>query len=286
MSTVNDQINLENALNKLKSLRESEIGIGIVQVIAYGPLAIPALRALLLERESSGLFQVRCRAIDALSAFKAYDVLIEFLNDERAAPDPVERLGDDAVINYAAWAVARSRGENVFALLLRLAKRSCLSGVIGALGTFGRIEAVPALIAALEEDGSRGVAQYMLRRMGQAAYAELLATATHRLPSPDRESVSSLRRRRSSLMLLIDLGLSPGSWPQIRNSMFDDDAAIAVLASKLCLLYAPGERQEAIGRLMSLLPSADWLLRAEIERCLGVAAPSAARSLPAPKTLH
>jgi HEAT repeat protein len=275
---------IERAIAKLKSLRESEFGV--VEVVAYGNAAIPALRALLVAREPSGLFEARCRAVDALSALKAYDVLIEFLSTERPGNDPVERLGDDAVVNYAAWAVARTRDERVFALLLRLAQRPVLSGVIGALGTFGRSEAVPTLIAALEEDGSRNVAQHMLRRMGQSARGALVASANRKSPSPDRESVSSIRRRRSSLMLLVDVELSPESWPQIRGLMYDDDAAIVVLACKLCLLCAPAERPDAINRLVRLMPSADWMLRMEIEGCLGATDQPTAYSSSAHKTLH
>ena len=61
------------------------------------------------------------------------DVLIQYLSVEHARVDPVERLGDDAVINYAAWSLARTREERVFALLLRLAQRPSLSSVIGKL---------------------------------------------------------------------------------------------------------------------------------------------------------
>jgi HEAT repeat protein len=275
---------IERAIDKLKSF--SEAGDGIVEVVACGSAAIPALRSLLFKREPSGLFQARHRVVDALAALKAYDVLIEFLSAERAAGDPVERLGDDAVINYAAWAVARTREERAFVVLLRLAQRPCLSGVIGALGTFGRIEAVPALVAALEEDGSRNVAQYMLRRMSQDARAVLLVSANRKLPSPNEESVSSLRRRRTSLTLLAHIGLSPETWPQIRGLMLDDDAAVVVLACKLCLQYAPAERQNAIRHLTRLLPSADWILRTEIERCLDGTVPPASPPSSVRKTLH
>jgi len=275
---------IERAIGKLKSF--SEAGDGIVEAVACGSAAIPALRALLFERDPSGFFQVRHRVVDVLAALKAHDILIAFLSADRVARDPVERLGDDAVINHAAWAVARTRDERAFAVLLRLAQRPCLSGVIGALGTFGRIEALPALVAALEEDGSRNIAQYMLRRMGQDALPALLVSANCRLPSPHRESVSSLRRRRTSLTLLAHIGLSPDSWPQIRGLMLDNDAAIVVRTCKLCLLYAPGERLNAIGHLTTLLPSADWMLRTEIERCLGGIMPPASRPPPTRKTLH
>ncbi len=265
---------IQRAISKLESLRDS--GMGIVEVVAYGSAALPALKSLLCRREPSGLFDARCRAVDALAALKAYDVLIQYLSVEHARVDPVERLGDDAVINYAAWSLARTREERVFALLLRLAQRPSLSGVIGALGTFGRREAIPALVNALEEDVSRNVAEFMLRRQGPDALAALVASAQRSSPSPDRESESSRRRRRSSLMLLAAIGMAPGAWPQLRALIWDDDLKIAVLACKLWLSHGPaGERREAIDRLGALLPSMDWILRQEAENILAAAGPQA-----------
>jgi hypothetical protein len=47
------------------------------------------------------------------------------------------------------------------------------------------------------------------------------------------------------------------------------DAKIAVLVCKICLMCAPErERREAVYRLISLLPSADFVLELAIEQCL------------------
>jgi hypothetical protein len=278
------QDSIDRAVDKLKST--SRCNAGLVEVMAYGRSAVPALRALLFAREPSGLFETRCRAVDALAAIKAYDILVEYLNARQAATDPVERLGNDAVVNYAAWAVARTREDSVFTLLLQLAQKPSLSGVIGALGTFGRHEAIPALINALEEDGSRNVAEFMLCRLGSAGYEELLQSAQRSLPSQERESESSRRRRRSSLSLLTRIGLRTDAWLRVRSLMADRDIKIAVLACKLCLLYAPpNEALVAIDRLMALLPSADWLLREEIESILAGAESRAVRG-PSQKVFH
>jgi hypothetical protein len=263
----NNQDSLDNIVDKLKSTRDCDDGL--VEILAYGRSAIPALRTLLFAREPSGLFEARCRAVDALAAVKAYDVLVDYLNAHQAAADPVECLGDDAVINYTAWAVARTREESVFTLLLKLAQRPALSGVIGALGAFGRIEAIPTLINALEEDGSRNVVEFMLLRLGPAGYEELLQSAQRLLPSQEHENESSRRRRRSSLSLLTKIGLRTDGWLQVRSLIADNDIKIAVLACKLWLSYAPPNKAaEAIDRLVALLPFADWLLREEIEGIL------------------
>jgi len=221
---------VERAVAELKSFRNGDLGV--VHVIACGKKAIPALRTMLFERERSGLYQARCRAVEALAALGAHDVLIEFLEADRTIVDPVERVGEDAVINAAALALANLREQHVFEMLLRLAQRPALTGVIGSLGAFGRVEAIPALIDALEEDASRPTAEAALRRLGRPARAALLRAASAQVPSGERESGSSARRRRSALGLLAEIGVPRDAWPSLRPLMRDNDAKIAALACK------------------------------------------------------
>jgi hypothetical protein len=98
---------LRAAIDKLRSLHDGDRGV--IEIAACGRRAIPALRALLFERGPSGLYEPRCLAVKALGALEAYDVLIEYLNAPRAIVDPIERVGEDAVLNAAARA-ARGGG--------------------------------------------------------------------------------------------------------------------------------------------------------------------------------
>jgi hypothetical protein len=224
---------------------------------------------MLLQREPSGLYQARRRAVQALAALGAHDVLIEFLELDCKIADPIERVGEDAVINAAALALAKGRDEHVFELLLQLANRPCLTGVIGALGSYRRADALPALINALEEDASRFMAEAALRKLGELARAALLYTVDHKLPSREQESESSARRRRSALRLLADMGVPLKVWPFLRPLMHDNDAKIAVLACIICLKWAPVvERIEAARSLIAFLAHEDWMLREEIEAAL------------------
>ncbi|MGO9234689.1 MAG: hypothetical protein ACLP4V_11645 [Methylocella sp.] len=68
---------VQHAIGKLKSLYGGYRGL--IEVVTCGNTAIPALRALLFEREPSGLYQSRCLAVRALSALKAYDMLVDYL---------------------------------------------------------------------------------------------------------------------------------------------------------------------------------------------------------------
>jgi HEAT repeat protein len=144
---------VRRAIDKLKLLHAGDLGVD--EVAACGKRAIPALHQLLFEREPSGLYQVRRRAVEALVALGAYDVLMDFLRVPRDADDPVERLGDEAVTNAVALALTNMREEHVFQLLLTVAKRRQLAGVIAALGSYRRPEAIPELIEALAADDCR-----------------------------------------------------------------------------------------------------------------------------------
>jgi hypothetical protein len=257
-----------NEHSHLKSLRDDS-DLGVVEVAACGEAAIPALRDMLFQREPSGLFQPRCRAVEALAALKAYHVLIEYLNASQIAADSVERLGDDAVVNAAALAVTKARDQCVFPLLLELAKRPSLTGVVSALGSFCRVEAIPLLIATLEDDASRPAAVAALKKVDLAARPALIASAKLRSPSQEHESVSSLRRRRSVLELLNEIGILRKTWPELRCLMSDADPKISMLACKLGLARANGdERRDIIRRLIGLCVDADWMLRDEIEDCV------------------
>lgn len=143
---------VERAIAKLKSFHDGDSGV--VETIGCGDRAVPALREMIFERKPSGLYQARCRAVAALAALGAHDVLIDFLRSERPIADPVEQLGEDAVINATALVLAERRvrrDRRVFELLVRLARRPCLTGVIFALGTFRQAKAIPLLVEALSE---------------------------------------------------------------------------------------------------------------------------------------
>ena len=137
------------SFGKLSSLRDGDLGAN--DVVAYGKVAIPALKKILFKQERSGLYHMRCHAAKALALLGAMDVLTDFLGTQRVITDAVERLGEDAVINAVTRLMQNVRDPCVFAILLRLGHHAHLTGVIGALGASGRPEAIPAIIAALEE---------------------------------------------------------------------------------------------------------------------------------------
>ncbi len=265
MSVSRDRLGL--AIEALRSLHDGDRGI--VEVIAHGQEAIPLLRDMLFEREPSGLFETRRRAVEALASLGAHDVLIEFLESSPDIADPVEKLGEDAVINAAARALRNLREPRVFQLLLSLVKRRALAGVVAALSGFDRPETIPYLIDALAEDESRPEAEAALREMASLAHDALIVAALQDPTRRERESESRLRQRRSALALLAQTGVRPSEWLVLRDLMKDQDPKVMVLACQLCLACAPQvERREAIVRLRRLLPNADLPFRLDIEQCL------------------
>jgi HEAT repeat protein len=258
---------IQRAVGKMKSLHDGDDAI--IDVVACGDRAIPSLRTLLFDREPSGLFQVRVRAVDALAKLDAHEVLIEYLSTPHDVVDPIERLGEDAVINATARALAHRGEPRAFELLLQLARRPCLTGVIFALGTFRHAKTIPLLIEALSEDVSRLTAEAALKRIGAAARPALIEAVSRRSDVHDHESESRLRQRRSALRLLAEMGVSQRAWLAVRRLMHDDDTQIAALACEIGLASgSASDKREAVLRLIRLSAKTDWTLRDEIERHL------------------
>jgi hypothetical protein len=256
---------LATALARLLSLRDGDRGVA--EAASHGADAIPALRAVLFEREPSGLFETRRRAVEALALIGAHDVLIEFLESQHEAADPVERLGDDAIVNAAARALSGVGWPRVFHLLMSLAEKRSWPGVVAALGAFRRAESIPYLVAALAEDESRPSAEAALLALGAAACDALVAAARRR--PFDLDSESRLRQRRSALALLLQIGVKPHEWPRLREVMQDRDPKAEQLACRICLACAPeSERREAIARLKRLMLTASMTERMDIQRSL------------------
>jgi hypothetical protein len=242
---------------------------GAMALMLAGRSAIPALQSFLLKRERSGIYQPRCWAVDVLAALQAYDVLAAYLREEHGARDPVERAGNEAVVNAAARALSRTGQDWVFDLLLALARRHPSQGVIEALGAFDRSKAVPFLIDALAEDDCRIIAEGCLRRVADVALPALVEAALRRRPSAANESETSLRQRRSALGLLGGMALSEMTVAAMRSLMEDPDTRIAVLACGLCVQNGTtSDKDAAKARLRQLLRDADWMRAREIEHFL------------------
>ncbi|MBN8985100.1 MAG: hypothetical protein J0H32_11685 [Rhizobiales bacterium] len=251
-------------MERFRSLNDGDAAL--VEVVGLGSDAIPSLRRLLFARETSGLFQSRCRAVEAIASLKAFPVLADFLRSHRDSDDPVERLGDDAVKSAAWRALARLHEPWIYDLLLEHARHRPLLGILAGLGAFLRTESIPIFVEALGEDHLRLTAHGVLRAFGGAAWPALIAAALD--PGQDQlgESESHLRKRRSALILLLESKLSRKSWPSLRTLINDHDLQVALLACELCLeIGGARDRAQLCDRLVNLRRDADWSARARLD---------------------
>lgn len=255
---------IHDAIARLRALHEGDLAV--LDLEDCGQAAVEPLREFLFARDPSGIFHPRLQAVEALAALGAKDVLLDFLANARNVTDPVEQAGEDAVTNAVARALIRWPDDHVFSLLLEAACRKLLAGVVDALGEYRREEAVPIFATALGDDFCRPAAENAFRKMGASACPYLLQLVGHRTPSPDAESESSRRLRRSALRLLAELYQSEYLPEIMRSLVADADPQVALLACSICLpRVSPAEREKVVVRLIDLLDSSDWLIHTEVE---------------------
>jgi HEAT repeat protein len=257
----------EDLVQKLNSLQN--LDRVAAQLMACGAAAIPPVTRFLLFGKPGVVYLPRRAAVEILGALGAKDPLIEYLTRKKSIPDPAVQMAEEAVENAAARELARWRTQDILDILMRFALPGSRSGVVEALGQFGCPEALPYFVRALEDDFCRTAAEEAIRALGRSAEIALIAAARTQLPSSDEERPSSRRRRAAALELLAELRPSPESWPLLRALLEDGDAGIATAAARIAAMLGSHEdRVTAVDRLLSVLPAADWFLRAGIQDCL------------------
>ena len=177
---------------------------------------------------------------------------------------PVERAGEDAVINAAARALAGARTpwtSSFYSISSSGASFQASSKVRlpssgprpyrCSLRLLRKTTAGP-----LPKRRCGGLA-------GPPSRPSFGALLLHR---PIFESETRHRQRRSALRLLVEMGVSPGAWDIVRRLINDPDFRIATLACKLGLIcdHAANKRH-SVERLVRLLEDADGCKRIKIE---------------------
>jgi len=250
--------------------------LAALRLVACGDAAVEVLREYLLAGRITSLYQSRCWAVEALAALGARDVLLAYLKQERPVSDPVLRLSEDAVESAAARALVAWPSDEVFSVLLERARARLLPGLVEALGAFQRVEAVPVLVRALEDDVCRRAAEDALRTAAPGAVPVLIRAALSPQPEAGDESPSSLLRRRSATTLLAGGHVDAGEWPRLRPLVLETDRALVVAAARLAARLAPPhDRRLAASRLTEIAGDAGWPLSADIEDVLAELGPDA-----------
>lgn len=251
-------------LNSLVDGHQASMELG-----GFGAAAIEPLKHFLFEGEPSGIFQPRQWAVEALGNLGAKDILLEYLRHDNPIPDPVVRLGEDAVRNTAARLVAQWKTDDVFDLLVGLARTRTLPGVITALGSFHRKEALPILERALEDDVARPAAEEALTGFGGDEIETLVSSLHRRRMIEDEEVPSSLRRRRSAAELVSCSRIEPVWWPTLRFLIGEKDPELVIHGARIATLLATDdEKPTVVASVLRVLPEAPWYVRDEAAHCL------------------
>ncbi|MFT3976608.1 MAG: hypothetical protein QM688_05775 [Sphingomonas bacterium] len=264
-----DSERAEAVVARLRSLHDGEKAFE--DVLALGPAARAPLRRLLMEREPSGIWQPRALAARALGAIRhANDILLDYLHHPRFPADPVEFAGEEAVVNAAAEALARNRYGPAFETLRMIVSvRPHLIGAVHALAAYGRVEAIPELVTALGDDGSRHAAEAGLRRFGARARVPLVERLEELSKAKDAAFNTNIRHRHAILGMLTELGLPRDARSRVIMLMNDPDDRLAVAACGVAVVHGPPAlRRRALERLDDLAAHVDLRLRIEIDGIL------------------
>lgn len=171
--------------------------------------------------------------------------------------------------NSAARALAAWRSDDVYQALQMVLQQKELVGTIEALSKFSRPEAVPELVADLEDDFCRSSAEDALRKLGALAHAALVDAARTPDPSGNRERPASQHRRGRALRLLENLQLTASDWQQVAALLYDPDPEISSRTGAIALKVGDRRsKEQAAKRLVDVLSTPDWLLRGEIQTWL------------------
>jgi hypothetical protein len=271
-----DSERIHRLIVKLVSLVGSEETTS--QLVPYGDRAVKALKEYLLKGKPGSVYQPRQRAVFALAALGARDVLIEYLRMPQEIADPVVRFAEEAVQSSAARELVRWKDEETFRFLMEFSIKKRLTGALEALSEFQRPESAPVFIAAIEDDYYRPAGEKGLRKLGDAAKPYLIRAAL--TPSIDEgdELLRSVQRRQTALSLLVDTHITKEDWQILRVILSDKHPEIVAGIGTLSAQVAPKkDRERAARQIISVYPAADyWWTIMELETCLMRLQPEAA----------
>ncbi len=237
---------IERLVSLLDSMVEGESAVE--QLIARGQPSVPYLERFLLSSPPRSLALPRCRAVRALGELGAYPVLIAYFRCYTRPDDAAVLFAEDAVRSAAAEELLHCRGEVVFPVLLDAVRQRATGGLVRSLGEFRRAEAIPAFFELLEDDLCREDAKEALRKSAAAAHAFAVFLLRGQTAVPFAGPGAS-RRRRATLQLLAEWGVSAAEWPELRGFLWDDDMDCVIAAARVGMRLGESH-QEAIAEAL------------------------------------
>jgi len=257
---------MESLISDLESLVDGEAAAE--RLSAAGPAAIPWLECFLLSGPARTVALPRCRAVHALGELGAQGTLLAYFGQHRHPEDAAVRLAEDAVRSAVAEELAKLKCDEVYEALLDAARDRVTGGLIRALSEFRRAKSIPVLFSALDDDLCREEARAALRAMPTEtrSFASLLLRGTH----PDSlRFVSSLRKRRSVLQLLRELGADAEDWPSLREYLQDPDSdSVIAVAGMGFALGRTEDYPHIIDELFRISSHLNWVQEDDVMRML------------------
>jgi hypothetical protein len=252
---------IERLIGALDSLVDGEGAMD--QLIAAGPRAAPFLERFLVESPPRSLSLPRCRAVRALGALYAFSSLIKYLRECERPSDSVVLFAEDAVRSAAGRELMRYENPATFQVLCDAVKQRATSGLVEALAQYRWPESVPVLFELLEDDFCREDAKAGLRLVPEAAkaYAILLLRGSTPLAI---DGPSASRRRRASLQLLVEFGITMNEWLDLRKFLWDEDRDCVVSTATLGMSCArPAERAVIAAVVIEASEKMNWAQETE-----------------------
>jgi hypothetical protein len=217
-------------IDGLDSLRDGEQALDML--IACGKRVVPRLADFLLNGPPRTISLPRCRAVHALGELGACSTLMSYFRRYARPQDAATLFAEDAVRSAAARELARYPSAEVFRVLLDAAWQRVTGGLVLALNEFHRPESVPLLFEILEDDLCREDAMTSLRRMPEAV-RQFGILSVRGSSSVTLEGASAVRRRRATLQLLSEVGVTCNDWSDLRRFLSVNDPATVLAAGKI-----------------------------------------------------
>ncbi len=233
------------------------------QLISLGQRVIPFVERFLVASRPRSISVPRCRAVRILGALGAYSSLLHYLQENVRPGDAAVLFAEDAVRSAAARELMRYESPATFRVLLDAAEHRPTSGLVQALSQYCWPESVPLLFNLLEDDLCREDAKEGLRKVPEAAraYAILLLRGLTHLSI---HGSNASRRKRATLQLLVEFGISMNEWPDLRGFLQDEDRDAVIAAATLGLQFAPSaERLAIITALIESSVDMNWAQETE-----------------------
>lgn len=257
---------IENLIERLDSLIDGDRAVS--ELVAYGEGAVPYLEHFLLSGSPRTIALPRCRVVRALGELGAYSILLAYFREYERPADPQVLFAEDAVRSAVARELLNWKSDEVYQVLLEAARERATSGLVLALGEFRKPESVPLLFAVLDDDLCREEGIEGLRKVPVIA-REYAVLSVRGKTQTDLLALGALRRRRATFQLLVEFGIIPEEWADLRSFLQESDSAVVIAVARLGLQVGPeSDYHEIIGALLRVSAHINWLQEDEISRLL------------------